>query len=66
MSAKMLEDIKMRINRGHGDDETVKIKSLRAGVIVGNRVTSAGETVPATLWTAVRLINDGLAELVER
>jgi hypothetical protein len=65
MAAKTMQDIVGRIEKGKGDVETVRIKVHKANLIVGNRVTTAGEVVPATLTQAARLVNEGLAALAE-
>jgi hypothetical protein len=60
-----MEEIKQRIERGRGDVETTLIRVHKSNLIVGEHVTTAGDVVPASLWRAMQLVNEGLAALAE-
>jgi hypothetical protein len=61
---KTMRDVVELIEKGKFE-ETEKIKALKANLVVGNRVTMAGEVLVVNVWEAKRLVNDGVAASAE-
>jgi hypothetical protein len=63
MPSITVRDLQDKVDLGHGNQQ-VRIKVDRS-MLVGNRVTKAGDVVEVTAWKALQLMKEEVAVLVD-